>query len=139
MGNGLMVLWTTTLREKKLALISKRWKPHVVASAPRLLRILKRYVLMLDSQPLSHIPDDMRNVTVAHGTRETLPLHLFAGAEIPTNDAIADFARAVRMDTPPPLLVASPPTCCAYGHAPISTGCFSAASEISPAAEGVHY
>ncbi|KAG2546606.1 hypothetical protein PVAP13_9KG035257 [Panicum virgatum] len=78
-----------------------------------------------DSQPLSHIPDDMRNVTVAHGTRETLPLHLFAGAEIPTNDAIADFARvrmdtphlcwlllrrrAVRTDTPPSLLVASLP------------------------------
>ena len=92
-----------------------------------------------DSQLLSHIPDDMRNVMVARGTRKTLPLHLFAGAETPTNDAIADFARAVRTDTPPPLLVASPPTCCAYGHAPTSAGCFFAVSEISPTAEGVHY
>ncbi|KAG2582412.1 hypothetical protein PVAP13_6KG102835 [Panicum virgatum] len=62
-----------------------------------------------DSQPLSHIPDDMRNVTVARGTRETLPLHLFAVAEIPTNDAIVDFARAVCTDAPPPPLVASSP------------------------------
>ena len=62
-----------------------------------------------DSQPLSHIPDDMRNVTVAHGTRETFPLHLFAGAEIPTNEAVVDFAHAVCRDASPPLLVASPP------------------------------
>jgi len=38
-----------------------------------------------DPQPLSHIPDDMRNVMVARGTRETLPLHLFASTEAPTN------------------------------------------------------
>lgn len=62
-----------------------------------------------DPQPLSHVSDDMHNVTVARGARETLPLHLFAGAEIPTNDVIADFARAVCTDAPPPPLVASPP------------------------------
>ena len=54
-----------------------------------------------DPQPLSHVSDDMHNVTVARGARETLPLHLFAGAEIPTNDVIADFARAPLVASPP--------------------------------------
>ena len=62
-----------------------------------------------DPQPLSHIPDDMRNVIVARRTRETLPLHLFSGAETPTNDAIVDFAHTVCRNVPPPPLVASPP------------------------------
>ena len=84
--------------------------PHVAASGTTAAADLEAVCFdVQDSQPLSHIPDDMRNVTVARGTRETLPLHLFAGAEIPTNDAIVDFARAVCTDAPPLPLVASPP------------------------------
>ena len=62
-----------------------------------------------DPQPLSHIPDDMCNVMVARGTRETLPLHLFAGTEAPTIDAIVDFAHTVCRNVPPPPLVAHSP------------------------------
>jgi len=84
--------------------------PHVAASGTTAAADLEAVRFdVQDSQPLSHIPDDMRNVTVARGTQEMLPLHLFAGAEIPTNDAIVDFARAVCTDAPPPPLVASPP------------------------------
>jgi len=83
--------------------------PHVAASGTTAAADLEAVCFdVQDSQPLSHIPDDRRNVTVARGMRETLPLHLFAGAEIPTNDAIVDFARAVCTDAPPPPLVASP-------------------------------
>ena len=56
-----------------------------------------------------HTPPGLRNITVARGTRETLPLHLFTDNVIPADDQVVDFAHAVCRNAAPPALNASPP------------------------------
>jgi len=52
---------------------------------------------------------DLRNVTVARGTRQTLPLHIFANEENTENDSAANFANTVCRAAPTPVLQTSPP------------------------------
>jgi len=52
---------------------------------------------------------DLRNVTVARGTRQTLPLHIFANEENTENDSAANFANTVCRAAPTPVLLTSPP------------------------------
>ena len=52
---------------------------------------------------------ELRNVTVARGTRQTLPLHLFANEENTENESAANFANAVCRAAPTPVLHTSPP------------------------------
>jgi len=52
---------------------------------------------------------ELRNVTVARGTRQTLPLHLFANEENTENESAANFANAICRAAPTPVLHTSPP------------------------------
>ena len=51
----------------------------------------------------------LRHITVARGTRETLPLHLFPDASSPVKEVVANFANSVCGDPPAPVLPTSPP------------------------------
>jgi len=51
----------------------------------------------------------MRNITIARGTKETLPLHLFSEACSPVKQTLANFAQTVCRGVKPPMLLASPP------------------------------
>ena len=57
----------------------------------------------------THLPPSLRNVTVARGTREALPLHLFPDASTPVKEAVANFTHSVCRVVTPPMLEASPP------------------------------
>ena len=50
-----------------------------------------------------------RNVTVARGRREVLPLQLFPDASSPVKEVVANFVHDVCTEAPPPVLFASPP------------------------------
>jgi len=51
----------------------------------------------------------LRNITVARGSRETLPLNLFSDISSPSLVAVANFATAVCREAPAPVLQSSPP------------------------------
>ena len=53
--------------------------------------------------------DVSNNVTVARGSRETLPFHLFADNHITVSEHVANFAQSVCREAPPPVLDTSPP------------------------------
>ena len=57
------------------------------------------------SPQVLHTPG-LRNITVARGTRETLPLHLFNDNEIPANEWVVDFAHTMCRNAPSPALAA---------------------------------
>ena len=49
------------------------------------------------------------NITVARGSRETQPLHIFADTSTPVDEVVANFAGAVWRDAPLPVLQVTPP------------------------------
>ena len=51
----------------------------------------------------------LRNITVARGSRETLPLHVFSEASTQVKETVANFALAACREVPPSVLTASPP------------------------------
>ncbi|KAG2559162.1 hypothetical protein PVAP13_8NG313968 [Panicum virgatum] len=53
--------------------------------------------------------DSLCNITVARGTRATLPLHLFSDISSLGREVVANFAAAVCRDAPAPALLNSPP------------------------------
>ena len=54
-------------------------------------------------------PAVSNNVTVARGSRETLPFHLFADNHITVSEHVANFAQSVCREAAPPVLDTSPP------------------------------
>ena len=54
----------------------------------------------------------LQNITVARGSRETLPLHVFSEASTQVKETVANFALAACREVPPSVLTASPPRRC---------------------------
>ncbi|KAG2619263.1 hypothetical protein PVAP13_3NG140895 [Panicum virgatum] len=52
---------------------------------------------------------NLRNVTVARGTWETLPLHFFAGTDAFPDELVTNFKQSICREVPPPVLQTLPP------------------------------
>jgi len=61
------------------------------------------------AQVVCSSPAVSNNVTVARGTKETLPFHLFADNHVPVTEHVVNFAHSVCREAPLPVLNTSPP------------------------------